>query len=216
RDQAYIGVMIDDLVTKGLEEPYRMFTSRAEHRLRLRADNADRRLTEIGRAVGLVDDRRWSVFETQRAAAERVRAILAGQRLDGKPLAERLQDPSVDVAELAGRLDSPAGDELRQLLAAHAPAVWSVTVDCRYAGYLDKEAAAVERMRSLEAKHIPRLFDYHAVGQLRREAAERLSEVQPRTLGQALRVAGITPADITVLAIRLAAAQESPIAPESG
>ncbi|MHC4562218.1 MAG: tRNA uridine-5-carboxymethylaminomethyl(34) synthesis enzyme MnmG [Planctomycetota bacterium] len=204
RDQAYIGVMIDDLVTKGVSEPYRMFTSRAEHRLHLRADNADRRLTEIGRAVGLVGDERWAAFEGRGSAIDETGRLLAGARCDGKTLADHFQQPEATMESVFAKADKATARRLGQLAAEHPGSVESLTVDLQYAGYLAKQAAALRQMQDLEDKLIPVDVDYAAVSHLRREACEKLTAVQPRTLGQASRVSGVTPADITVLAVHLA------------
>jgi len=204
RDQAYIGVMIDDLVTKGVTEPYRMFTSRAEHRLRLRADNADSRLTPIGRGVGLVDDARWSRFQAARQAGQRVAELLKAVRIDGVAISQLLQRPGVMLASL---LEAP-GEQCRELAGlcrAHPAAAASCAIDARYAGYLAKEAKALKRMQDLDRKLIPEDIDYTQVAQLRHEARQRLQAVRPRSLGQALRISGLTPADITVLGVFLAA-----------
>ncbi len=204
RDQAYLGVMIDDLVTKGVEEPYRMFTSRAEHRLRLRADNADRRLTPIGREVGLVGEDRWRRFVAARAAVERAGELLGGTRVGGKTLWELLARPDADWSAVIAATNRPVAGELEALRRAEPAAVRSLVVDARYAGYLAKEAAALERMQELDRKLIPEELDYAGVSHLRHEATERLAAVRPRSLGQALRISGVTPADITVLAVHLA------------
>jgi tRNA uridine 5-carboxymethylaminomethyl modification enzyme len=207
RDQAYIGVMIDDLVTKGVVEPYRMFTSRAERRLLLRADNADRRLTPVGREVGLVDGERWRAFTAKREAVQRAGELLGGIRVDGASLAERLAGPKVEIEELLARPGAEpagqAGQELRQLWAERTEALRTAAIDCRYAGYIAREAAAAGRLAALDARPIPPRLDYAAVPHLRAEAAERLAAIRPETLGQALRVSGITPADVTVLMIHL-------------
>ena len=203
RDQAYIGVMIDDLVTKGVTEPYRMFTSRAEHRLRLRADNADRRLTEIGRTVGLVDADRWRQYENCKRAVDQAAALLETTRTDGKSLADHFRQPGQSVDEVLAKADDTARGRLTELAQAQPRAIESLAVDYRYAGYLDKADAAAERMQELDAKRIPPDFDFRGVRQLRHEAMDKLSEIQPQSLGQALRVSGITPADITVLAVHL-------------
>ena len=205
RDQAYIGVMIDDLVTKGVTEPYRMFTSRAEHRLGLRADNADRRLTEIGRAVGLIGEDRWRRYEAGRDVVTEAAALLEAHRAAGEALADYFQQPGVSLGDVLAKADENPRRRLTELAQAQPRAMESLAVDYRYAGYMDKAAVAVERMQDLEAKRIPPAFDYHGVRQLRREAMEKLSEIQPQSLGQALRVSGITPADITVLAVHLEA-----------
>ena len=204
RDQAYIGVMIDDLVTKGLTEPYRMFTSRAEHRLRLRADNADRRLTEIGRRAGLVDDRRWERYLRRRRVVEAASALCGKVRVEGRSIAELFRRQTTTWDKVLAELAPDAAAELEDLKRLDPGALESLAVDLRYAGYLAREDKALGRLRELDARKIPEQIDYSTVAHLRAEARERLQAVAPRSLGQALRVSGITPADVTVLAVHLA------------
>jgi tRNA uridine 5-carboxymethylaminomethyl modification enzyme len=209
RDQAYIGVMIDDLVTKGVAEPYRMFTSRAEHRLRLRADNADTRLTPIGREAGLVDDERWRRYSADSSVAAEAKRLMGTINVDGKSVWRRMSAPEADLGELLAADRSADAARLREITAAWSAAVRSVVIDARYDGYVAREEAAVARMRQLDAKLIPQGMDYFGVPQLRQEAKERLDALRPLSLGQALRVPGVTPADITILAVHLAAGRRA-------
>jgi tRNA uridine 5-carboxymethylaminomethyl modification enzyme len=195
RDQAYIGVLIDDLVTKPPIEPYRMFTSRAEHRLHLRADNADERLTPLGRDIGLVDDDRWSRFEARRDAIESTRAILLQTRIDGVTLDDYLRRPTSSWADVVAKHAS-----LRDVAADIARLV---EIRSKYSGYIARQDKQIERFAKLEHKLIPTSIDYARVTGLRNEAKQKLSKFTPRSLGQALRISGITPADITLLALHL-------------
>jgi tRNA uridine 5-carboxymethylaminomethyl modification enzyme len=210
RAQGYIGVLIDDLVTRGVDEPYRMFTSRAEYRLLLRSDNADLRLTEVGRAVGLVDDVRWERFERRRDQIERLNGYLATQRVEGVTLAQILSRPPTTWTELVA-LRVELAD-----IADDATAIEQVTIEAKYGGYITRQAAQVERFRRLEDKAIPIDFDFRAIPQLRAEAREKFAIVRPRSLGQAGRISGVNPADIATLLIHLKRSHPTAPAAEVG
>ena len=200
RDEAYIGILVDDLITKGCLEPYRMFTSRAEHRLLLRIDNADLRLTPRGREVGLVDDQRWQIFQSRRQRfTENLRTldetmvrVASGDRVRASQL---LRQPEI-------RLEQLLADHLVPLevdAARAAVDLASVETTVKYAGYLRRQESEIERARRDERRRIPRDFPFDRVPGLSREVVQRLSQVRPDTLGHALRVPGVTPAAVAVL-----------------
>ena len=219
RDEAYLGVLVDDLITRGTQEPYRMFTSRAEYRLMLREDNADLRLTATGRALGLVGDSQWAFFERKREAIEREQ--------------QRLRDTWVRPTDLAGQQAFDLiGDSLRRearaldlitrpectyggitALAAvgagvidddmHEQVVEQVEIQAKYAGYIDRQRDEVERARRAEATRLPTDFDYARVKGLSAEVSEKLSRQRPETIGQAGRIPGVTPAAVSLLLIHL-------------
>lgn len=213
RDEAYIGVLIDDLVTKGTSEPYRMMTSRAEYRLLLRQDNADLRLTEKGRAIGLVDDKRYGIFTEKRSALERTVSELGKQNISpsaennakleamgtaplrsGSSLLDLLRRKEVTYSKLQQAFDLP---ELAPQVAEQAE------IFAKYEGYITKQRQEVERFMKLENKRLPDGIDYRAIKELSSEAAEKLDKVRPANIGQASRISGVSPADISVLMIAL-------------
>jgi len=200
RDEAYIGVMIDDLTTRGCLEPYRMFTSRAEHRLHLRIDNADLRLTPRGRDVGLVDGNRWGAFEDRRERLLRnqmsVRAstvTVSGHRI---PAPRALRQPEV-------ALDALVREKQLTLEISSTLDLVSLETGFRYAGYLERQQQSIDRLRRQESREIPRSFVYAGIPGLSREMVERLTAVRPETLAQAQRVPGVTPAAVAVIAAHI-------------
>jgi tRNA uridine 5-carboxymethylaminomethyl modification enzyme len=197
RDQAYIGVLVDDLLTKNITEPYRMFTSRAEYRLTLRSDNADRRLTPIGRSVGLVNDERWAKFQRKVEGIGTLTEYLKMVRVNGQTLWHQLKQPNNPLAQnLADIADIQKMNLPPDVLRAAA-------IDAKYEGYLVKQARQIAGFRNLENIKLPVNLDYQAITHLRAEAKEKLLAFRPSTLGQAGRIAGVSPADITVLQIHL-------------
>ena len=215
RDQAYLGVMVDDLVMRGVAEPYRMFTSRAEYRLSLREDNADQRLTEVGRQLGLVDDARWARFEAKREAMareiERLKSTWVNPaslpeedalRVLGKgiereySLFDLLRRPEVDYAALLTLPGSGAGLEEGEFSG-------QVEIEAKYAGYVARQFGEIERLRGLEDQPLPADFDYMALASLSMEVRQKLNQIRPATLGQASRISGVTPAAVSVLMVYL-------------
>jgi len=197
RDEAFIGVLIDDLVTKCPDEPYRMFTSSAEYRLLLRADNADRRLCRHGRAFGLIPDGRWTKFEDKIARIKALEECLRNKRHGTKTLEMLLRAPERKFADIAA-LDDEAARYL-----AWPDVVEQVEIETKYAGYIERQLRQVEKLRGLEEKRLPDSIDYESIEELSREARRRLASVMPRTIGQASRVAGVRASDISVLMVYL-------------
>ena len=217
RDEAYVGVLVDDLITRGTSEPYRMFTSRAEYRLLLREDNADLRLTETGRRLGLVDDLRWRRFEAKREAIERERARLRDcwvrpgtaaavqiEQTTGEPLRrearalELLARPNLSYADLI------ASEGVGPSIDGGDPAVAEqLEIQTKYAGYVDRQRDEIERQRGHEAQPLPADLDYDEVRGLSAEVTEKFKRVRPATIGHAARIPGVTPAAVSVLLIHL-------------
>ncbi len=215
RDQAYLGVLVDDLITLGTKEPYRMFTSRAEHRLLLREDNADLRLTEIGRELGLVDDARWAAFCTKREAIEQEQQRLRATVL--QPSAVSLEDSQRVFGDVLSR-DYKLHDLLRRPNVTYAaltslPAVGGAVTDekvaeqveiqCKYAGYIERQHDEIDKQRRHEETRLPDWLDYTQVRGLSNEVRQKLQSQRPATVGQAARTPGITPAAISLLLVHL-------------
>ncbi|MBE2295295.1 MAG: FAD-dependent oxidoreductase, partial [Phycisphaerales bacterium] len=228
RDEAYLGVLIDDLITRGTSEPYRMFTSRAEHRLLLREDNADLRLTPIGRRLGLVDDTRWHAFTTKREAIERenqrlrevwVRpnqlAATDAERWLGGPLAresraaELLRRPEVSYENLMHLPGIGPGESDPQVSE-------QVEIQAKYSGYIERQREEIERQRRQEHLALPPALDYAEVRGLSREVREKLERHRPQTLGQASRIPGMTPAAVSLLLVHLKHCRSGTISAKRG
>jgi tRNA uridine 5-carboxymethylaminomethyl modification enzyme len=221
RDEAYLGVLVDDLITKGVQEPYRMFTSRAEYRLSLREDNADMRLTEIGRQLGCVGDAQWAAFEKKRESVaremERLKSTWVNPRLLAEAEAERVLGKGIEreyaLADLLRRpnvsyeslmtLKGPNGEQLAGPGVDDDAVKEQVEIQVKYAGYIDRQAKEVERHDHYENLKLPVTFDYMEVRGLSVEVRQKLNKHRPETLGQASRISGVTPAAISLLLVHL-------------
>ncbi|HZD44435.1 MAG TPA: tRNA uridine-5-carboxymethylaminomethyl(34) synthesis enzyme MnmG [Acidobacteriaceae bacterium] len=229
RTEAYTGILIDDLISKGTNEPYRMFTSRAEFRLHLRIDNADRRLTPAGRRLGLMDDAAWAAYEARQQRAVALEKLLATTRIDadrcaaafphlnldpesiaGQTYAQLLKRPEITIEHLRPLLQATAlPDETRALLdpllseatltARARNELRAVETEIKYAGYLDQQRKSIEKLKRAESLSIPAWFDYQNVSGLSREMQEKLGRVRPQTVGQASRIPGVTPAALSLI-----------------
>ncbi len=198
RSQAYIGTMIDDLITRGADEPYRMFTSRAEHRLHLRIDNADARLTPIARQIGLATAERWNTFEAKRAQIEKLQ-----KALETSPKGVYLRRPEVKISEFL--------PWIREVLGAEPERGVLITVETevKYSGYIDQQKRQIERLQSSDNRPIPLAFQYESIPGISREVGEKLTRVKPATLGQAARIPGVTPAAVAILDVYLTLGREA-------
>ncbi|MXZ82106.1 MAG: tRNA uridine-5-carboxymethylaminomethyl(34) synthesis enzyme MnmG, partial [Synechococcus sp. SB0666_bin_14] len=214
RDSSYMGTMVDDLVSKDLREPYRVLTSRSEYRLLLRGDNADRRLTPMGRRLGLVDDRRWRAFEAKQLAIQAQQDLLETTRLKagdpaGVALAKASGAPikgSISLAELLRRPGVHSSDLLRHgLISPHVPPDVrdGAEIDVKYSGYLERQRQQIAVVREQHGRPLAPTIPYHSITTLSKEAREHLSHVQPLTLGQASRIPGVSPADVNALLLWL-------------
>jgi tRNA uridine 5-carboxymethylaminomethyl modification enzyme len=192
RDQAYIGVLIDDLITKGTTEPYRMFTSRAEYRLLLRQDNADLRLSKIGHDIGLLPERHYQTFCAKKSAFENELNRLQVTVYENNFLVKILSRPEVLYKDLPGRDESLSEEVVQQ-----------VEIAVKYAGYIDRQELEVQKFKKFEAKSIPDTFDFSTVPSLRLEARQKFAKIRPTTIGQAARISGVSPADISILMVWL-------------
>jgi tRNA uridine 5-carboxymethylaminomethyl modification enzyme len=225
RTEAYTGILIDDLISKGTNEPYRMFTSRAEFRLHLRIDNADRRLTPHGRRLGLIDDAAWFDYEAKQARAVALEKLLATRKVKpesiaqclpeatslgnvaGQSYAQLLKRPEVTIEALWPVLREELADEIFAAwlaTAGHLSAqvrneLKSVETEIKYSGYLDQQRKSIEKLKKAEGRAIPDWFDYSTVSGLSREMQEKLVRVRPATIGQASRIPGVTPAALTLI-----------------
>ena len=215
RTEAYTGILIDDLISKGTNEPYRMFTSRAEFRLHLRIDNADRRLTPYGRKLGLIGDAAWEEYEARQARAVALEKILSTGKANGgdwpigQTWAQILRRPEVTIETIWPILREQLRDEvfaswMELVVQGHLPApvrneLKTVETEIKYAGYLDQQKKAIEKLKKAEERAIPEWFDYNLVSGLSREMQEKLTHVRPSTLGQASRIPGVTPAALTLV-----------------
>jgi tRNA uridine 5-carboxymethylaminomethyl modification enzyme len=191
REQAYIGVLIDDLVTKGTVEPYRMFTSRAEYRLLLRQDNADLRLSSLGHEIGLLPERNYAQFKIKSQAIAEEISRLERTRIGSETLAQRLRQPRISYDDVCDK--SCLSMEIRE----------QVEITLKYAGYIVRQENEVGKFKDLENKQIPAAFDYGLVPSLRQEARQKLAKIRPGTVGQASRISGVSPADISILLVWL-------------
>jgi tRNA uridine 5-carboxymethylaminomethyl modification enzyme len=201
RTEGYIGILIDDLVNKGADEPYRMFTSRAEFRLHLRIDNADERLTPLGRAAGLVTDQRWNLYLRKQEQKQRVRKHLESARMDGlddhPTLNQWLRRPEAKISSLAARIREGLGEE-----PVHG-VLTTIETEAKYAGYIAQQERQIERLRDSESRRIPQEFEFSEIPGLSTEVKQKLQRVRPETLGQAGRIPGVTPAAVAVLDVYL-------------
>lgn len=192
RDQAYIGVLIDDLITKGTEEPYRMFTSRAEYRLLLRQDNADLRLSQIGHEIGLLPDRNYQKYKAKDELINNEIIRLSATYYESDSLAKKLSRPEINYKDLPNRNETLSDEVIQQ-----------VEITVKYAGYIERQELEVKKFKTLEDKTIPDAFDFSTVPSLRLEARQKLTKIRPSTIGQAARISGVSPADISILMVCL-------------